>query len=297
MSDGHSFTQSESLSNQERISELERKIPILQNNISQVDQLTSKLDSLSNVLIGVATDVSAALKKVKELELQISIIAQSHTKLEADVSFNDEKAKSHMVDIVAAIHKVAQESGARQELLDKQFQEYKSSQEPRIGMKADKPEIEALTQFVKTSISQYTSTFADQIIDIANRVSAFTGMINQQIGKYVCSDDMNTMKKDILEIVTTGYELLREALKETKNDLNGNISQLNEKISLNSQKSDENSPNFDTLRQEFDKKMQNVALDAQNATLRTQNSDQKITTLERRIENLDLRLKKSELQE
>lgn len=282
---------------QDRVEEAERKIQILLNEVAKSDQTNAKLDNYANITIGIATDLTAAQKKIKELDLNLSALAGSHNQLSESLNRVEDFSKKTDADLVMAI---TMASSSDREIINKLSENTKQSLESlslKINSKADKPEMEALSDYIKSSINQYTSAFSDQINQFANRFSVFTDMITQQISKYVCSEDMSLMEAAILGFVKTENGLFKDALKEMKNSLDEKFSQFEEKISLNCQKKDENLPNFEQVRQEFDKKMQNVLLDAQNATLRTQNSDQKITTLERRIENLDLRLKKSELQE
>lgn len=296
MSGGRSFGQEDPLSDQDRIAELERKIPILLDRIAQCDQISAKLETYAATMLSLASDLSAAHAKIKELELNLSIVSNSHTQLVDKVNKVEDFSKKTDVDLVAAI---AMASSADREaylkFMDKTKESLDSLSEA-INKKSDQVDLEILEANLRNSFDVYTKSFTGQIADMAGRISNYTTKISDQIKDYTSAEDLKIFKGEVADMVGTGIGLAKQIIDQAKHDFGEQLAVVSEKFSVESGKISQNFPDFDVLRQDFDKKVQDLALDSQNATIRTKNSDQKIVNLEKRIENIDLRLKHQELQ-
>lgn len=296
MSGGRSFGQQEPLSDQDRIAELERKIPILLDRIAQCDQISAKLETYVTTMLGLASDLSAAHAKIKELELNLGLLAQSSANYSASSVSSQQNLQSSIESIKKASEAEWDKVYKWKESFDEQYKESLNKHFSLNQTKADKAEVDGISQMAKTMIDQYSKSFTDQVLDIANRVAVFTSKISDQVKEYSSAEDLKIFKGEVADMVGAGVGLCKQIVDQARHDFGEQLSSAYEKFSLESGKISQNFPNFDTLRQEIDKKVQDLALDSQNATIRTKNSDQKIINLEKRIENIDLRLKHQELQ-
>lgn len=296
MSDGRSFANPKELSFEDRLTQLEKNIPIYIEKLQQYDKLFDKIKDIDFSISFLATNHDQLLRKLDELKQQQQ---QQHNNLIARqdghvLTLNNMMATSEKEKIQSndQLRQVAETQTVHMRHIDSVKKIISESSLKSVSK-------DELDQF-KTSVNSLHSAMGERMRNL--------------IDKVVSLQDQSTSLPVIIE--NNHNNLINEisSIRNSTNELRENMSidrfkirdidektlplvkkEISSSIDLLKKDLQKNIINPNAIKEELQKKMDLIELDGKNAVLRSTNSEKQVEMIKKQIENIYLLLKKHEL--
>jgi hypothetical protein len=296
MSDGKTFNSSKDLSNEDRLTELERKIPIYMERLQQYDGLFDKIKDLQALITLWGLNHDQLVRKTDELKKEqqqqnniLTARQDGHVLTLNNIMTNFEKHKSELNDQLRLLTET-------QSLHMRHIDSVKKCMAESSIKTISKDELD---QF-KDSVNSLHSAMAERIRNVVDRVVTLND--NSDSLSNTIHDNNNHILNEISSIRNSTNELrenmsidrfkIRDLDEKTlpvvKKEISSSIDALKKELS-------QNVVNPNIIKDELQKKLDLVEMDGKNALLRSVNSEKQVEMMKKQIENIYLLLKKHEL--
>jgi hypothetical protein len=301
MSESKSFapTPDENKTPEERLAELERIWPLIQQKLAVYDRAVAdvkQLYSLPNSLMDVKMDLDKSIKetaKVKEelkgllgnglqaienvlnpLTQQIDTVGSMHSELKKNVENQLAQTNQNVENAKSRISQVLSEAAKGSEI--QLLRDYLESKISQVSKDISALNVKHVaTEDKTTSLQDGFMGLADQLEDV-NTVVKKSDDVRTEFMKQITKMS-GIFENRWNEFSTFFQKYTDEKIESLKNDLQGSSASLG------------------ALRSEIIKKLESITLDSSNAFLKANNNAQQVAILEKKIENIFLLLKKFEL--
>jgi hypothetical protein len=296
MSDGKTFNSSKDLSNEDRLTELERKIPIYMERLQQYDGLFDKIKDLQALITLWGLNHDQLVRKTDELKKEqqqqnniLTARQDGHVLTLNNIMTNFEKHKSELNDQLRLLTET-------QSLHMRHIDSVKKCMAESSIKTISKDELD---QF-KDSVNSLHSAMAERIRNVVDRVvtlndnsDSLSNTIhynNNHILNEISSirNSTNELRENMSIDRFKIRDLDEKTLPVVKKEISSSIDALKKELS-------QNVVNPNIIKDELQKKLDLVEMDGKNALLRSVNSEKQVEMMKKQIENIYLLLKKHEL--
>ena len=296
MSSGKSFLNKEELPFEERLGELERKMPTLNDKIQSYDTLfdmneknKKSMDFLSNQIVSLEKKLEYQKKEQQQQLNDVmdvcsrlsNTVESSSSKCSQYKSESDEKHKAlndtqmmhiRYLDFVKKfMEDITSKMTSKQDL--DEFKKLNNESIESIKNRIDS--FSATNQNIRQSHQTLLEKFSDIEIFVKNEIFSLNGYVKQ-------IKDIQSLDRSTIESVNENQ------IPSLRNEMSTVLDQVKKLIP-------DVLLHVDSIKQDIQDKMYHVELDGKNSILRTTNNERSVEMMKKQIENIYLLLKKQEL--
>jgi len=293
MSDTFSFAPDDiEKSPEEKLAELERLWPIMQEKIAKYDALIRDNKSMSS-------DVSDIRAQTNECKAALQALTERHVAASSSLNESINKVEGKISDIspevrkiFAYIDEVKQDTNQQVFSMCKNVENFKNIVQDTLSKAATGSQIDFLKDYMTARYEEVRKEIA-YIASLAGKNKLETTDQNDKISDYATSldsfkaslsslsEEVKSFKRMFSSIDLSTTLLIGESSQKIRSEFDGKLNALNSALSASPEQ-------IQNVKADIMSRMEHVALDSSNAALRANSSAAKITLIEKKIENLFL---------
>jgi chromosome segregation ATPase len=296
MSDGRSFSKDNiELTLDERLAELERKIPIYMDRIKSYDILFDKFQRTHETVLALQSHLKYTSDRIedlkKEQQQQLDKISSRQDTIVDTFNRLSAYAESQKINNEMSLKNIVEKQNSHTDVL--------SSLKKKMEEDASKYSLKNDLESLKTLQSKINNISKDQVDSVTEKVVQSMNAITEHAKSIKDTLDMSSAHQTLLSEIAKNIQSLSIGRNMDTKQINETFSYMRkefaESIEDLRKQIPAKSPEIDSKYNEILKSCELTKLDGTNAVLRATNNEKHVQLLQKQIENIYLLLKKHEL--